>query len=600
MSEVQKATTPAALFTATPTIHFSSSHTACTLCEKPLKVNKTRTRTIATLAMGRIRVHETILRCNCRTDNTPYYSEELTRLVPHHGRFAYDVLVYVGLAMFIACKSDEQIMLELRSRGIPISLSEIAYLGKKFIIYLSIAHKQSTPQIRAQMRRQGGYILHLDGTVEADSPHLMSVLDGISQVVLDNIKLPSENTEQIIPFLQRIKNRFGSPIAIVHDMAKGIIAAVEKVFAGIPDYICHFHFLRDIGKDFFGGENDIVRKQLRRHGIQSFLHKDARILKKHAENNPERLEFFDQMLNSDSPIGLPTTEITAATPLYLIINWALAAKHCGDGYGFPFDRPHLSFYTRLRCVYDVIDALRDSFMNSRDAHARMMGKLWKRLGEAVNDPFIKKNVAVMEEKIAVFDRLRSAMRIALVDGPNALNDNGDTFMKSIRIQVTHFKTWLENTKQFPLDRTYQKFHAQIIKYWGKLFTEPICKSTRTGTITIYPQRTNNLMERLFRGVRRRNRKKTGTNSLTRALKAMLSDTPLVKNLENQSYLAILLAGASSLEERFAQIDAKLVREKLRAAESENRNLHPKVRKIIRIPGLPQKILDMIRSCHKSN
>jgi hypothetical protein len=34
-------------------------------------------------------------------------------------------------------------------------------------------------------------------------------------------------------------------------MGKGILAAVAAVFKDVPDFICHFHFLRDIGKDLF-------------------------------------------------------------------------------------------------------------------------------------------------------------------------------------------------------------------------------------------------------------------------------------------------------------------------------------------------------------
>ena len=78
---------------------------------------------------------------------------------------------------------------------------------------------------------------------------LMSSLDSISEIVLGNVKLPSEKTEEIIPFLKEIKRRYGVPVAVVHDMGVGIVAAVEKVFPAIAHFICHFHFLRDVGKD---------------------------------------------------------------------------------------------------------------------------------------------------------------------------------------------------------------------------------------------------------------------------------------------------------------------------------------------------------------
>jgi hypothetical protein len=49
-----------------------------------------------------------------------------------------------------------------------------------------------------------------------------------------------------------LSQTYGEPIAMVHDMGAVILKAVKEVFPKIPDYICHFHFLKDIGKDLFG------------------------------------------------------------------------------------------------------------------------------------------------------------------------------------------------------------------------------------------------------------------------------------------------------------------------------------------------------------
>ena len=73
------------------------------------------------------------------------------------------------------------------------------------------------------MGSRGGYILHLDGTCEGDSPHLMTSIDELSKIVLGNIKLPSENAAQLIPFLRTIKQAYGEPIAMVHDMCSATI-----------------------------------------------------------------------------------------------------------------------------------------------------------------------------------------------------------------------------------------------------------------------------------------------------------------------------------------------------------------------------------------
>jgi hypothetical protein len=130
---------------------------------------------------------------------------------------------------------------------------------------------------------------------------------------------------------------------------------------------------------------------------------------------------------------------------------------------------------------------------------------------------------------------------------------------------------------------------QIDHYWNKLFADPITVMTPSGPIEIQPQRTNNLLEQFFRSIKRLFRKRTGTSDLNKTLKAILADTPLVRNLENAEYLKIILNGCSTLEERFAQIDAKMVIEERKAAEKTPEKFSSTTKKIIKLPQLPQKI-----------
>ena len=71
---------------------------------------------------------------------------------------------------------------------------------------------------------------------------------------MSSIKVASESAAQIIPLLEAIKSKYDKPIAIVSDMGKGILSAINEVFDGIPVFICHFHFLKDIGKDLLDKE----------------------------------------------------------------------------------------------------------------------------------------------------------------------------------------------------------------------------------------------------------------------------------------------------------------------------------------------------------
>jgi len=161
-----------------------------------------------------------------------YHSRQLRSLVAYRCTYGYDVLIYVGRALFLKCQPEQQIIEDLSRKNISISARQIGYLGKKFIVYLAIAHRHSRQRLKNVMALRGGYILHIDGTCEGDSPHLFSGIDGIAQIVLDNIKLPSEKAELLIPFFRQIRQQYGDPIALVHDMGKGILSAVKTVFKG--------------------------------------------------------------------------------------------------------------------------------------------------------------------------------------------------------------------------------------------------------------------------------------------------------------------------------------------------------------------------------
>ena len=133
---------------------------------------------------------------------------------------------------------------------------------------------------------------------------------------------------------------------------------------------------------------------------------------------------------------------------------------------------------------------------------------------------------------------------------------------------------------------------QIDKYWEKLFADPMQVDTPNGPVVIQPQRTNNILERFFRDLKRRNRKKSGTGSMNKTLKTILADTPLVRNLENEDYLRIILDGCNSLEERFEKIESRLVLEELKRTQKNSEKISPELKKIIKEPNLPQKIIEI--------
>jgi len=575
-------TSPVALFPEPPVIRFTPQREEC-LCGTRLLVQKTRRKKVFRMT-GPIIALETLRQCpSC---GSVFGSETLLQLVPARSNVAYDVMVFVGRALYQRHRTTEEIRAELAARNVLLCASEVNYLGRKFILYLARAHRQAIPRIRETMALAGGYILHLDATHAGDAPALMTGLDSLSKIVLANIKIPSEHSNHIIPFLKDIKKTYGTPIASVHDMGKGICKAVKEVFPGEPDLICHFHFLRDIGKDFIDPAYRKLRNRLRSYSISSKLCSLVREVR-HAtcEQSSDPIGLAKAILNpKEKPPLLPLLSA------YGLALWALQGKHSGDGYGFPFDRPLLNFAERLLALDQQMPRLLKLSTNDEPNNIQYLYKLFWAASEVAEDIEFKNLVDELRWRSRMFDSLRKAMRIALPGGGNGLNDEGTTkAMSSIRKGVMRFRSRIDQDRKLASDPLCCKMAKQIDKYLDKLFNDPIEVNTPTGIVTIYPQRTNNILEHFFRELNRGNRRKTGNNSMQRMLKNMLVDTPLVKNLDNPDYMAVLLNGKADLEELFANMAPVFLPSEIELQSGVDRVL-PGFRKIIRLPALPEYLM----------
>lgn len=578
---------PAALFPKPPIVRFRPESQNCS-CGHTLKVQKTRRKNVLGL-IGPFIAHETVLECSqCLQVFT---SEYLLRVVKSRSNVTFDVLVFVGRALYQRHLSLEKVQTELLLCNVKLSISEIDYLGRKFIFYLALGHAQATPGIRLIMQMNGGYVLHLDATHEGDSPALMSGIDSLSQLVLANVKISGEKAEHINPFLQEIKNIYGTPLACVHDMGTGICKSVNETLPGVPDFICHFHFLRDIGKDFLEPAYATLRRQLRKHAATNELRTMVRNMRQRLSKQGTKISALVKAIKN---LELPeNTETLSLASAYSLALWALHGKNSGNGYGFPFDRPLLHFAQRLLQLNQALPNLLEITGSLKSKDGKALVKLSEKISQIVQDPELNQAVEELRWRTQVFDDLRSAMRIALPNGKYGLNDEGTPeAMHTIRQGVERFKLYIKKDPELANDHLCNKMMQQIDKYNEKLFADPITVSTPKGNITIYPQRTNNIVEQFFRYLRRAHRKKTGYNSIRRNLQAMIADTPLVKNLDNPAYMEALLNGKSDLEELFAGL-AQQEKVAFENSKNDSDRILPGFRSIIKHQNLPEQVLESL-------
>lgn len=582
------------IFTQAPVVHFKPTEVICQKCQSKLKVYYTDTRRIYSLHIGEFKAHQTFMHCpNCKTVHS---SGQLEKIAPPYSNVGYDVIEFIGRLIFQQHHTLNETISVLEKRNISISPSEVAYLAHRFITYLSIVHQEAGLKLKMQIQGNGGYILHIDGTSEGASPHLISAIDEVSNFVLANVKVPSESNEHVVPFLKEIKDQYGTPLAISSDMGRAFLSAISEVFPDEPHYICHFHFLRDIGKDLLEKQYSIIRNKLKKHGIASQLRYRLGYYFNDKTDAINIAQINEAIETKTYSLVDEKDDRIVKQWCHILLLWVLDGKNHGNGFGFPFDRPHGEFYKRLCLLFQKMKSFQKKCSAERPI-SKIIAKIIDDLTPLVKDIECTEAFQILTEKEKVFDKLRQALAIALPTTTDGLNDTGeDIEITTIENRVKDFKQWILLQKCYLENNDYKKMVGQIEKYWDKLFSDPIIIYSSKGMpSSLQPQRTNNILEQFFRGIKRAHRRTTGNNSMCKKLQSMFADTPLIKNLENTDYMKTILNGKDSLADQFAEIDHQKVIAKMKEAKKHENKIPPSVKKLIRKQESMRKLLFLIAS-----
>jgi len=587
---------PDYLFVEQPRLFFKPEQTTCLLDGKPLQVLKTQTRIIKTIAMGTVQAHHTILYCKKHPEVGIFRSNELDELVAPNSNVAYSVIIEIGKLRFLQKRQIGEIQSILyASNSIKLSISEIELLADKFVFYLAFVHQESAELIREQIRQQGGYVLHVDSTCESDSPKLISSLDSVSGFVLYSAKINSENKDDVVTILEKLKQDYGMPLAIISDMSKGIAAAIEDVFDLVLHFICHFHFLKAIGILLFDKENDILRKALSKAGISGKLKELRRKLNKTFYTlSVDQIETY---LTAPQQLG-HTREASELLAYYLVL-WILDHGADGNGYGFPFDQRYLSFYQRLEAAYKLIGhAL--SYYPVISENDRILWKLYHLIDKIVSDTSLKKIVDSYRTKLSVFSELGDALRIAQEQVHNGLTQTGEIAslqqLKTIKAAVKNFtrnlKQKILNTADPKMKRSFKNVKERIEQYWQKLFADPIRVNVNGQEKLLFVHRTNNLVENHFRQLNYSYRRIHGKHSVRRNLEHIPEMLPLTENLKNPNYIELIFKNELNIAKRFSQIDVKNIRKMVAEHRKKKQSFcSRKIKRIIRQPNFKSQLIN---------
>ena len=539
-----------------PVIHSDTTHCTCSVCFAELNIEKVKSRKVFTVAYGELQIRERVKKCP--VCGKVYPSAHLPEVVKAGCNYSYDCIVEAGRLRYIDKRQISEIQNIFTSRyHLNISQTQIRRLCYNFLYYLVRFHYHSAEHISDVFKQQGGYVLYVDSTCEGRGVHILTCLDGQTGYVIYSKKIKSENSEDLQTALGVVKNMFGVPLCCVHDMGNGINKALDIVFEGVMRIICHFHLLRDIGNDLLKELYRSVQKSLSGHRIYADIRYQTLALEKTAGSRKKAEDLFFSTFDAynQNVKGLLTGM------LYGYLQSLKTYENCGDGYGFPFDRPKLEYYRLM--VKICADLRQIDKMPVFDTKTKKECRLYKIkdvLENVLNDKDLKLAVAQLERQVIYFDKFRKILRIAEHNDKNGLNDQGKiTTAKDLTEAENKLRKYMDALKpKAENDKKIAGVIKQLEKYWDKIFASPIKVMAGNEEKTIIPHRTNNLSEQFYRKIKHLLRRLTGKPTVGKDIDYLPEEIVLVENLKNQHYVENIVGGLNTLAKKFAQLDIQNV------------------------------------------
>ena len=240
--------------------------THCPECGHLLWAAYPNYRTITTLgAVKRLTLH--ICRCPnpaCSRYHRPYHPEAESLLALPHHEFGLDVLALVGRLRHAEHRSVPEIHQELTRRGVAIALRSVTNLLDRYDELRALA-TADRERLHALLHKQRRVVLALDG-LRPDVGHevLWVVRDCLSGEVLLARSLLSATIEDLQALLVEARQALPVPIrGVISDGQDTIRKAVARALPGVPNQLCHFHYLREAAKPIYEADRH-AKKELKK------------------------------------------------------------------------------------------------------------------------------------------------------------------------------------------------------------------------------------------------------------------------------------------------------------------------------------------------
>ena len=484
--------------------------------------------------------HEFRTRCRSGCALPAVGSRRLAELAPSGQRFGYDLIVWVGLARYQHHRQRGEIQAELARRGIALSSGSVSALCERFLAALERLHWQRAPALRAALAL--GYALHLDATCDKGKGGTFLCLDGLRNWVLHAVKIASENESALRPAVEHTLAVFGDPLATVRDLGSAIAKTVAATThqRGIPDLLCHYHFLVALGKRLLDQDYARLRDRLARSGLRSHLRELLRATREPAQG-----------LREDLPA------------LLLWLLEGTAHKHPS----YPFALPHLDFY--LRCA--AFPAQRDRRLPTprTPREQQVLRQVESALADLRSIQRPAPAAQRLQHRWELFCELRDVLRLSAQDLPHGqspapASPSADAQAQTLQALAADLKRYHQALRQrvqdLPDNSQPDPPEALLLDYldrYGKqLCGHPVVRAP-SGPVMAVVARTNNVLEQFFAHAKQGLRRRLGRAHLGRDMEDQPAQAAFVANLRDPDYVRIVCGSLDQLPQAFAALERPL-------------------------------------------
>jgi len=554
-------------------VRVDAEESYCPMCGAALRVQKTSLSGIVTNEHGMLNGWWPTQECpnRCKNEDGRIFTrraEKLDNLAMKKHGFGYDLEVEVGICRYLKHMQINDIYEKLEADGKKMSRATISRYSKQFLVHLEHLHVAHLPAIAKILESEGGYYIHFDSTCEAGAGSLFTVLAGWRNWVLGAWRQSTENAGEMLPHVKYLIEVLGVPLAIMKDLSKQGKLVADEIRKQYPDaviliFACHYHFVKDIGKDILYADHSSLKSSI--SDTKSSLARLIRDTREKVTDDPASVaRTVEKWLAEPDCIAMTMDTDSVAVVRYLS-QWILDSSQDGDNGQFPFELPNLLFYDRAIRMSNMSAAiLNNSRANTASATYSLLKRLHKITVALANDRKTAKTATSLRMKNELFARLRAALQMemkAKIENASKSVDERKEYHKKVKEDFEGFVDELRKMQDSCKIKGNVKKAASIIithvdKYADELWGHDIPVKDSLGNITMRViDRTNNPCEQSFAKSKNNERRRSGRKNLNWDLTVRPAAVSLVENLMDEDYLRIVCDGSlDNLPRIFANLE----------------------------------------------